>query len=279
LKTIAILFLAGIITVLCGSTGRAQLIYSNNFSLGGSGTLEGTAPTVANTFAGGLSTSKWVMPGYSTNNGAFLANGSINFAQGNSAVLSFTPQSGYVYTLNASITLTAGMANWIGLGFSGGPTPNQNQIPGQSVFSDPNEGGGYDWLILNGKTDNVQYFAGGKAANPMYASSTGGLLNGAGTYSIEIQLDTIGTLWSEDAFINGVEVGSTNFLSTASNPTIKEVGITENNPVTENNPGVGTATFNTIDLSAQPAPEPSVFALTGLGLIALLLFYKKLKPA
>lgn len=58
MKTMRNLLLAGIIAAYCCSIGNAQTIYFNAFS-GGATTIDGTAPTIANNFAGGTSSATW----------------------------------------------------------------------------------------------------------------------------------------------------------------------------------------------------------------------------
>ena len=60
MKTTKKLLAAGITALLCSSIGSAQIIYSNNFSLGGTKNITNTPPTMANNYAGGTNTAVWV---------------------------------------------------------------------------------------------------------------------------------------------------------------------------------------------------------------------------
>jgi hypothetical protein len=59
MKTNISVLLAGIAVAFYCSIGNAQIIYSNNFSLGEAVNINGSAPTMANDFAGGTSSALW----------------------------------------------------------------------------------------------------------------------------------------------------------------------------------------------------------------------------
>ncbi|HEV2453688.1 MAG TPA: hypothetical protein VGY98_05475, partial [Verrucomicrobiae bacterium] len=52
------LLIAGVIGLFCSSLGNAQIIYSNVFN-GSAVSLNGTAPSVANSIGGGLNSARW----------------------------------------------------------------------------------------------------------------------------------------------------------------------------------------------------------------------------
>ena len=158
------LLLAGMIFLSCCSIGNAQIIYSNNFAVGGATNIWGSAPTVASSFAGGSSSATWNDALGVNDTGDLLANGSDNSTLGDSWLLPFNPQSGYIYTLTASLTFTGSPGNWIGLGFAQNDSVN---VPvGYGRFADSSNGGptGYDFMILTESTGNVQYFTGPKTS-------------------------------------------------------------------------------------------------------------------
>src|SRR6185437_1268534 len=75
MKTTLKLLLVGILAVLRCSLVNAQIIYSNNFSLGGTGNISNTPPTVANNYAGGTNTAAWNDVLGTHDSGSLQANG------------------------------------------------------------------------------------------------------------------------------------------------------------------------------------------------------------
>jgi len=260
MKIIANTLLAGMI--ICCSATAAQTIYFNDFTAGNGSTLHGTAPTLANAFAGGSGAATWNVLSNSAT--AFMhTDGTIGAAQ-NPALLSFTPQSGYVYTLTATLSFTATPGNWVALGFA---SHNPTQNAGSAKMTDTSATGpdGIDWLIANDAAGNNEQFFSGPGASPGAGiGGSAGLLSGAGTFTLRLDLDTTGPKWSIDAFIDGIQLG-TNFTYSA-NPTITAVGIGQNTLGAPAN-----VTWDTFDLSASTVPEPSILALAGVGSAMLML--------
>jgi hypothetical protein len=112
------LLLGGILAALFCSTSDAQLIYSNNFSLGAAVNISNMPPTVANTFAGGTNTATWNDAIGTNNTGGLLADGTDTTTIGDSFLLPFTPQSGHIYVVTANLTFTNNPGSWVGIGFS-----------------------------------------------------------------------------------------------------------------------------------------------------------------
>ncbi|HTV42402.1 MAG TPA: glycosyl hydrolase family protein [Candidatus Sulfotelmatobacter sp.] len=224
MKTTRNLLLAGMILLFCFSIGNAQIVYSNNFALGGATNIWGAAPTVANSYAGGASSATWNDALGTNDTGDLLANGSDTSALGDSWLLPFNPQPGYVYTLTASLTFTGNPGNWVGLGFAQNDSVN---VPnGYGRFSDSGNGGptGYDFIILTESSGGVQYFTGPKGNTPQIFAGTG-FTSGPQTLTVQVILNTTNTLWSISAYVNGVQMGyTTNY---ASYPPIGAVGITQ----------------------------------------------------
>lgn len=257
--------LAGMMTAFCCCTGYAQLVYSNNFSLGSAVDINGTAPTLASSFAGGSSSATWNSVIGVNDTSASLANGTVDGSQ-NSVLLPFTPQSGYVYSLSASITFSSSPSSWVNLGFT--QLSPVNQASGHARFTDTSVNG-IDWMIANPSTANEQFFSGPRAT-PSAGLASQNVVNGLGTYKLQLNLDTTSTLWTISSFVNGTQLGS-DFTFTA-NPTITAVGYGQNS-LTSGSSGIQ---WNDLELTASPVPEPSVLALTGLG-AALLAFRRKRK--
>ena len=224
MKTMTNLLLAGAMFLFCCCVGSAQIIYSNAFN-GGAVNISGTAPTIATNFAGGTASATWndVLGVNDTN--AFFANGNVGTAQPDSILLPFTPQSGYVYTITASLTFFGSPGNWVGLGFAQNDSAN---VPvGYGRFSDYNNGGpnGYDWIILTESSGNVQSFAGPHGTGQLISQNGFFPANSPGTHTVNVVLDTTGVQWVMTSFLDGVQV-STNYTY-ASNPPIGAVGITQ----------------------------------------------------
>ena len=215
---------AGIILLFGCSIGNAQIIYSNNFALGGAVNIWGTAPTVASSYAGGVGSATWNDALGTNGTGDLLANGIDNTGLGDSWLLPFYPQSGYVYTLSASLTFTSSPGSWVGLGFAQNDSVNVPVADGR--FADSANGGptGYDFIILTESSGNVQYFTGPTGNSQQIFSGTG-FSSGPQTLPVQVILDTTGSQWSMTAYVNGVQMGST--TTYANNPPIGAVGITQ----------------------------------------------------
>jgi hypothetical protein len=212
--TLRNLLLAGMVPLFCSSIGNAQIIYSNAFN-GGAVNIHGTVPTVANDFAGGTSAALW----NSVSNSAtsyIYADGTVGTSL-NSVLLPFTPESGYVYTLTASVTvptMTAG--KWITMGFSA-------YNPASNTASDPRFGSTYvngnPWTYLTEGSGGCVFW-------PIRTVNEGGnpnLMPTPGTYTVQLKLDTTGANWIASEFVDGTQMG-TNYTY-SSNPTISAVGI------------------------------------------------------
>lgn len=218
------LLLPGIILLCFCSIGTAQIIYSNNFALGDATNIWGTSPTMANSYAGGASSATWNDALGINDTGALLANGRDTTTLGDSWLLPFNPQSGYVYTLTGSLTFTGNPGSWIGLGFAQNDSVN---VPvGDGRFADSGNGGptGYDFIILTESSGNVQYFTGPKGNTPQIYNGTG-FAGGPQTLMVQVILNTTGSQWSITAYVNGVQMGNT--VTYADNPPIGAVGLTQ----------------------------------------------------
>ncbi len=113
MKTVINLLFAGIMAVFCCSMGNAQIIYSNVFD-GAAVTLNGTAPAVANSFAGGINSALWTCTYTNGVDGTVLANGTLDNNSG-CVLLPFAPQLGCVYYMTASLTVPASMGDWVAI--------------------------------------------------------------------------------------------------------------------------------------------------------------------
>ncbi|HEY4415062.1 MAG TPA: hypothetical protein VGO57_05155 [Verrucomicrobiae bacterium] len=181
------------------TSAEAQIVYSNIFD-GGAITLNGTSPTVAKNIAGGSGSAHWICTLTNGVDGTILADGTVATNAG-CALLPFTPRAGCIYLMTASLTVPAGMGNWVAMGFS--QNAGQTNNPGYARFTDtPN---GYAWSSAR-TGSNDQLFGGPKTqvgATPLINA-----LPGAGTYTLEIVLNTLGIKWTAAAYVNGIVTGT-----------------------------------------------------------------------
>jgi hypothetical protein len=253
MKTTAILLRAVIIAGLsafCCSMGNAQisysnslagasLIYSNAFN-GGAVNISNTPPNFAASGLGGTNTALWIDAGGAGDTNAFYANGVVGTGQGDSILLPFKPQAGYVYTMTATVTFSGNPGNWVGAGFA------QNYaVPGigNARYSDSGVNG-YDWSIVTESTGNVQFFA-GPHGTVQLISQNGFFTAGSGTHTVTQILDTTGTKWVIACYVDGVQA-ATNYPY-SSNPSIAAVGLTQNSLSAP-----GNIRWNSLTLSAAP---------------------------
>jgi hypothetical protein len=90
---------------LAPQAGATTTIYADNFPGSSSNPLNGTTPATESGMLGGTSGIAW----NAATGGFFNADGSVNTSAGSgSADLPFTPQSGEIYTLSATVNDTAG---------------------------------------------------------------------------------------------------------------------------------------------------------------------------
>ncbi len=218
MKIAACLSLASLVAGFCCPAGNAQIIYSNAFN-GAAATLNGTAPTLANGLAGGVQSAQWTCTYTNGMDGTVLANGALGTNAG-SVLLPFTPQLGCIYTMTASLTVPASMSDWVAMGFAQFNTQTNN--PGYSRFTD-NPPDGYGWIDAStGGSD--QLFGGPKTS--VGATPASVALPSAGTYTLQIILNTVGTQWTVSAYVNGTQIGTNIVYGT--NPTIAYAGIGQN---------------------------------------------------
>jgi len=195
-----------------------SILYSNAFN-GGTWNLAGTATTVANTLVGGTN-STWTDALGTNDTGNMQGSGLDNSTLGDSWVLPFTPEPGYVYTISASAYMTGFPGSWIGVGF-GGPIPFN--ATGSARFADPDMYG-YDFIIWVINTGNVEYLQGPGAA--LYITNVNNfiLTTTPITHTAQVVLDTTGPQWVQYAFMDGIPAGTNPFAST---PPIASVGLTQ----------------------------------------------------
>ena len=214
--------LIGILAAFCCSTGSAQIIYSNNFSLGGTGNISNTPPTVANSYAGGTSIATWNDVLGFNNAGSLLANGTDNTTTGDSWLLPFKPEAGHIYLVTGTVTFTGNPGSWIALGFAQSNPTNASTSNDRFADSAVN---GFDFIIASAPGANEQWFSGPRAA-PAAGLANANVVNALGTWTIQLILNTLTNQWSAACYVNGTQFGA-NFTY-PSNPAIGAVGFGQN---------------------------------------------------
>ena len=215
----------------------SPILYSNYFN-GGTWTIAGLPLTAANALVGGTNTTWNIVSNNPAAGYAAYGDGTLG-AMLNSVLLPFTPHSGYVYTLEASLTFTVTppAGGWGGLGFS-------TQFPTNYV-SDPrvlNNG----WALLNMGAN------GGGAllnANGVSQGGTPNLMTALNTpYDIKVVLDTTAVQWSVALYVAGTFV--TNYVYTTGNPSLASFGYTQTTT------GAGAFKWNSIVLTQVASNAP-----------------------
>ena len=214
-RTMRILLFAGILPLFLTSFGHAQTIYSDTFN-GAAVNVNQRSPNFAANDAGAASSAIWRDV---ANSKMLFTNGSVNTAEGDSALLPFTPEDGYVYTLTASVTFTGDPGPWVGAGFA------ENYAYAANGNSQFNESGvtGYNWAILSEDSGKVQHFTGPSGVGQIYNQDF--VKAGPGTHTLTLVLDTTSAQWVISCYVDGRKAGSDYTYQTQ--PDITAVGLTQ----------------------------------------------------
>ncbi len=259
------------------SVSQAEIIYQDDFS-GGTGDINGQAPDIG--------ANNWVA------SATFNADGSIDntATTGSSMTLAFTPDDGFIYTLDASISGIVGNTNWFGLGFANG----QSTVVSANTRFITNTVVGTAWMLFRGDnppgptpaaTFNVAQLGTGVLFPP---TTNGGIsdpqnwtalaTDEGGDIDMRVVLDTTGGtgFWTATWFAKRPndasfsEVRASTLIPMTSEANFTSVGIAVSRPDAS---GVdGTIEFFQL---TSVVPEPSTFLLLGLG-AALLVSYRRL---
>src|SRR5579864_4644758 len=178
MKTFKRPLLFGIMVGFCCFTGSAQIIYSNFFDGAGTATVDGTGPTMANSFSGGSNNATWICTLTNGINATIFANGTLDTNAG-CALLPFKPQPGHIYYMAASLTVPSGMGNWVAMGFSQHAAQTNN--PGYVRFTDNPTG--YAWIAP--QENHTWSFFAGPTTQGTAGSASSSLLPSPGTYPLE----------------------------------------------------------------------------------------------
>ena len=209
------------------------ILYSNNFN-GGLWSVEGQPMSAANLL---VTNNTWHVVSNNVAGGwSATANGSQG-ANSDSIIVPFTPNPGYVYTLEGSLTflVTPPTGGWSGLGFSG--TYASGYTPEPRIMN--------NWTLLN-------MFANGGGSqlfsNAVVVASVPSLMTALNTpYDIKLVLDTTGAQWSLTLYVAGTLVGSASYPT---KPVIQSFGYTQTGQT------AGDTKWNYISFT-QVAPDGS----------------------
>lgn len=168
MKKITNFLLGAMMAAFFCTAANAQIIYSNNFSLGTGINISNTAPTFAATYAGGSGSAVWLdVNGSGTTHGFLLDNGIDTSPQPAFWALPFKAQTNHVYLL----TVVLGFTNNPGVAAEFGYTVNTvlTNYTGDARFN--GSVNGYDWMGPLYSAGNPELFAGNKTANPLANAS------------------------------------------------------------------------------------------------------------
>jgi len=205
--------------------------------------LDTQAPTTAVTAFGASASATW------SGSATFTESTSTNVlslpsTNVNPEYLTFTPQSGVIYNLSATLTNGAGVTdNWVAFGFISNT--------GTPIYS----GGGAPWMLLKSSGAVESYGGPGTAGGDKTSSTGAGIVT---NNTMTITLDTTTTLWTyQFSYLasNGTTLLTSATTAYATNPTIIAVGIASYNTPP------GTRTLDNFTLTATAIPEPSAYAL------------------
>ena len=235
----------GIVALSAASAHAATVIYSDSF--GRSGDVNASAPDIR------PGTETWIASTTWKTNGTQAEHDVLNGDSGFHALLPFTPETGKVYRLEASISANhvgSSAANrWVGIGFNPSTTVGGNNYPSAaSPFLFESSVGWKAFMPLGGEGSPV-----------VTGPATVGL---AEMYAIE--LDTTALLWTVSFFVHGNPVPVTT-QAYATNPSIGAVGIMSWTPSLDGN----AAYVDNFKLSVIPEPSSSLLGAM-FGTLALL---------
>jgi hypothetical protein len=230
-----------------------QVIYYNDFNektyftgtaFTNGGTIDGTAPDIANTILGGSGSALWFN---ADDSNGLAADGVVVKIEQNSTLLPLTVVPGCFYKMTANLSFPANSGNWIGIGFC-----TNRPMDSLSAATRMTDLGGGPWMLgSTASTGNEQCFGGPATANQK-ASLNVFPVGKATNVIFEIDLDTTGGAWAATWLINGAVV--TNFTY-ATNPThIVAAGLTMN--------AATNFTVNTFEMEATQRVIPSGLVLS-----------------
>lgn len=279
-KTAAVPFAVGALAMLglaLRTASAGQIIYQDSFNGSSTTPLNGSAPTVDN----GTSTA-WTASGGSS---AFADSGytSESGNAGAEAYLNFTPVSGNIYTLSATLYMNVldqanPSYNWLAVGF----VMNPDTANGASfVFGKTNPGA---YAFMQVFKPGVVPMTGGYAATEGYSGPDGAdspyisdFLAPAGTAAdgpqqASIVLNTGASAWTYQFFDNGIAVSPVETFQ--SNPAITAVGLNLQGPG-DGSGSLVTGQVSSFELTSSPVPEPATLDMVAIGGLTLMLLKRR----
>lgn len=251
---------SGFIAISLTSFAPAAVLFQDNFS-GGSGDINGLAPSTR------PGTEIW------TASPIFNANGSVDTpATGNqgSMTLPFSPQNGFVYHLDASLTGVTGDGNWLALGFANGQSDDavSDRFITDGVV-------GTAWMLLRGDASvNANQAHLGTGALGVGNGGVGGqdwaaLTNqSGGDIDLRISLDTTGGAGAWSATWLAKLPASGSYSEVRSSTLVGNEGNFTSVGIASSNSSLASGSIESFSLTA--VPEPSVALLGFLGSLGLL---------
>ncbi len=236
-KTLLVIATLLAILIIGGKPVLAQknhTIYADNFTGKAGHHLDGTAPRVDHGPSATWTAGSQNVPGNGKGSGGgWWANGhsQVGFALGE-AYLSFTPQSGHIYTLSVNVELQSDpVAPYyaLQLGFLGNP----------DTKSDLNQSSGYAFVTISQNPYAVLWTNSKSVFNQPPDKP--------GTNAVSIILNTTGPKWTYKFILNGKSFGPATFKT---NPSIKAVGL-------GNTGGKVSGKFSNFRLTASVPPAAS----------------------
>lgn len=180
-----------------------SIVYSNSFpSSTVQETINGLSATAANFLVGGSNVT-WICTytNSAPSNGTVYANGTLGTNAG-SALVPFTPEPGYIYTMTGTILVPSAQGDWVSMGFS--QSAAQSGTPGTGRFTDSING--YAWMYM--QLPNAFLEPGPKttvAATELSGLSTVYPV----TNTLQIVLNTVtNNAWVTSAYVNGTNIGT-----------------------------------------------------------------------
>ncbi len=245
---------AGAALALSSTSAKADtIIYQDTFPGSSTSTLVGTKPGPT------TNTNAWAVTADATSSGdTFNADGSVTNSTTTTAnygdYLTFTPTSGNVYTLSATLNPlnTTGTGAWVGIAFDNGIVADATKLAPSMLAH-------YESSTATGAYARVQAFTTGNTK--VYDSNTSTTINPLPLdETAEMVLNTTSTDWVVSFYYNNALLSTYTY---ATNPTgVDGVSISANG---------NSFSSSVADFTLTETPEPAAFGFFGLGAVGLLL--------